>query len=29
MVVAVIVFITRFYKQSVPDTESVVAGSMA
>ncbi|MEN0056547.1 MAG: MFS transporter [Mucilaginibacter sp.] len=29
MVVAVIIFVTRFYKQSVPDTESVVAGSMA
>lgn len=29
IVVAVIVFITRFYKQSVPSTDAVMAGSMA
>ena len=29
IVVAAIVFITRFYKQSVPNTDAVMAGSMA
>jgi NNP family nitrate/nitrite transporter-like MFS transporter len=27
--VAAIIFVTRFYKQSVPNTDAVMAGSMA